>query len=872
MSSNDSDEKSEETDLSNYSIEASNPPPQIHHMQPPPLMPPYPHPQFVYAMPMMPKDSNTPDHMQQQLPPMFPPYPMPYPNPPFPFENSFPPGFVPRPFPYPPPMMFMPVPMPMHDANTLHRRSEPSVFPTGNDNKVVSPDVVEPIDLVMLTSPSTSSTIEAFDVKIEQTSKVPESVQVNEQATAKADDAEDEEIMQSRVLRLRLKNKKDKTAKNESNPHPTAVVDNPKKSPKEKPVDRARIRDIADTEANGAHSSLDNSTSIDVKSTTSKTSTAATSSTESKSKALLSFLKSSPAPARPESAPTTEAETEVKPVMILKRDKAPANALAVDTAVAAVDIAVDTKETIVTATDSATSPTSSSKKSEKRRRNKAKDLNYDTASATSSNAQALKPQLTSTAKTQAKFAESKVAESKAAEPVPAAAEPVAAVNRSHQLRTTRNQSGKLVIMSSASNLFRPNQGMTVLWELPQSVIHATGSEKANLVIGLTRYGSAINLPCIIAKQIGRPTESFLDSKSGQVCVRGKISFFAPRSAGRFVYRLFDQSSTEKSRATLATSSDYFVELDEPNLDLSLKFIHELFVDKKDKNSSFKAVVQFTSFIDGIRPFSLGRGPRTADRMRKIIMCINLAIESLIEHGKVLDAALQLQESSSSSTPQQQQQSLTGVSIARKIHVETFGLFVALDRNKIIRDSLPVDEISTINNIMACYCKLLQRFFSSMETLQHARKISFSFIPASPSIQVSNIVIENLNTAIIQKISSLIPSVDFEYLREGIRRRIHDLIAQSSLVPPGTTVELYGSSKNNFGNSSSDVDMCILFSSGYSERFATTPEDRGKLMESIGNHLIASNMLDVQIIATARIPVVNFRDPVTGNLINHPVCC
>lgn len=558
-------------------------------------------------------------------------------------------------------------------------------------------------------------------------------------------------------------------------------------------------------------------------------------SSDSKSKALLSFLKSSPAPVRPDFQ-DAKVDNEAKPktsITILKRE--------------AESVTITSGETIASrelAVNEATAAPAV-KKAEKRRKNKTKGDN-------SSSPKPLTNEPVS--KEHVSTVISQEVQVKVANAEVNTVEPIQTVNRSHQLRTTRNQIGKLIITPSTSNAFRPNQGMTVTWELPETFINSADSGKVNLVIGLSRFGSAINSPCIIAKQIGRFFESFTDSL-GQLFVRGKISFYAPRSAGRFAYRLFDQSSTEKSRITLATSSDYFVELDEPNLDFSLKFVHDLFEDKKEKNSPFKAVSQFTTLIESIRPFSLGRGPRAADRINKVIACIDLAIQSLIEHGKILDAALEIQ-------PNSTQQSPTGITVARKIHLETFSLFTAVNRNRVIKDCLPKDQISAINNIMSCYCKLLQRFFSSMETLQNSRKLFFLFHPASSSIQLSNIVIENLNSAIIAKISSLIPSVDFEYVREGIRRRIHDLILQSNLVPPGTTIELYGSSKNNFGNSSSDVDMCILFPPGYSEKYAT-PEDRGKLMEVIGNHLIASNMLDVQIIATARIPVVNFRDPVTG---------
>lgn len=208
MSSNDSEEKSvqDEVDVVDSVIDASNSP-QVPTLFPPPM--PRFHPSFMYPMPMPRSDVNSTEPLQQQLHPMFPPFPIPYPGSPFSFENSaFPPaGFVPGPYPQYPPMMFVPVPMPFHDATNRHLRPDSVAPPILSENVVSTPDTVKPIDLDLLTSPSTSSSVEGFDAKMVPINSVDSSTQADDLKVSNDEDPNDEEMMQSRVLRLRLKRK-----------------------------------------------------------------------------------------------------------------------------------------------------------------------------------------------------------------------------------------------------------------------------------------------------------------------------------------------------------------------------------------------------------------------------------------------------------------------------------------------------------------------------------------------------------------------------------------------------------------------------------------------------------------------------------------
>ena len=87
-------------------------------------------------------------------------------------------------------------------------------------------------------------------------------------------------------------------------------------------------------------------------------------------------------------------------------------------------------------------------------------------------------------------------------------------------------------------------------------------------------GSFSNSPCIVSKSIGRNrqhvvvgSQTFASGHDSSYCDSittwlrvlatiiniGSLTFHAPKAAGPFVFRLFDQASKESSSLTLATS-------------------------------------------------------------------------------------------------------------------------------------------------------------------------------------------------------------------------------------------------------------------------------------------------------------------------------
>lgn len=75
--------------------------------------------------------------------------------------------------------------------------------------------------------------------------------------------------------------------------------------------------------------------------------------------------------------------------------------------------------------------------------------------------------------------------------------------------------------------------------------------------------------------------------------------------------------------------------------------------------------------------------------------------------------------------------------------------------------------------------------------------------------------------------------------------------------------------NNFGSEGSDIDMCLVLPSGAAP---ATSEEKVKLIERLGEALTATGMKDVHTRSTARIPIVQFKEPLTGKPIIDFVLC
>jgi terminal uridylyltransferase len=212
--------------------------------------------------------------------------------------------------------------------------------------------------------------------------------------------------------------------------------------------------------------------------------------------------------------------------------------------------------------------------------------------------------------------------------------------------------------------------------------------------------------------------------------------------------------------------------------------------------------------------------------------------------------------------------------AQKMHMTTYDCLIALRSNKIAMGMLTAEQRSGVHSVIGLYCPLLSRFFKSFSDLQKAciKEIGFEPAPLDPSFRSlcfqpdrelnlrSRAVLQDLTRAIATVARQLIPPPSFATEREEIRHRLQQLMRASGVVPITCSLVLFGSSKNNFGAAGADLDMCLQYQHG---EVLPVGEERSRVIEALGEVMAREGMVDVQARSTARIPIVLFKDCVTG---------
>ena len=113
---------------------------------------------------------------------------------------------------------------------------------------------------------------------------------------------------------------------------------------------------------------------------------------------------------------------------------------------------------------------------------------------------------------------------------------------------------------------------------------------------------------------------------------GRIPFHAPKAAGPFVYRLFDQSSKEKMLVTLGTSPLFAVRIFDFEVTSNLRFCFEAFEDK----CHMKGVTQLQSIITGM--CNSGKATRKDDPRALLQSCVKSVLEMALQGVAMLDGA------------------------------------------------------------------------------------------------------------------------------------------------------------------------------------------------------------------------------------------
>lgn len=216
--------------------------------------------------------------------------------------------------------------------------------------------------------------------------------------------------------------------------------------------------------------------------------------------------------------------------------------------------------------------------------------------------------------------------------------------------------------------------------------------------------------------------------------------------------------------------------------------------------------------------------------------------------------------------------------ALRIHLEAYETIVTIMESRVLWNMLPETTRSVLALQEHLYCPHLQRCFTSENERKQCRlkEYGFDFTDSMSSTNTNSTITTRLNnnnnteenTILIWKtvnkcinelIPTLLPNSNFQLLRETAAGQLQLSLLTENAIPIGTEVALFGSSANSFGSDGADLDMTLLFPASVQ----ITAEDKPIVIERLGAVLSKFGMSDVSVRATARIPIVQFKDPLHG---------
>lgn len=427
-------------------------------------------------------------------------------------------------------------------------------------------------------------------------------------------------------------------------------------------------------------------------------------------------------------------------------------------------------------------------------------------------------------------------------------------------------------VSRLNHVMQPSTNMCVHWQMPQEDFHTLMNKTSTaLVIGLVRYGSYTNSPCFVSKQIERRPKLVRDEE-GQAIYVGHVVFHAPKSAGQFVYRMFDESSKDSALTTLATSPMFTVDLADFYVNTNLRHILEALSEK----SKVKGISQMPAVIRGIR--NGGRNDRASGSSEQMMTeCFQIVLKAIIDAIPAIEmwkerrraAALEEKETGKESalaTGKEAEEGKAGFKQAMRVQGESFEAISAVLECRAPYSLLSEHMRDVVARQQSLWCPHLQRYFRDAEHMQQYRIEEIGFNVALDGTHfraadgdVVREAVGRINASIEQLLPKLLPRADFQVTRENAVAQLQRALLTENAVPPGTEVALYGSSNNSFGSDGADMDMTLIFPPGVN----LTPEDKPIVIERLGEVLTRIGMSSVTTRATARIPIVQFKDPLNS---------
>jgi len=485
-------------------------------------------------------------------------------------------------------------------------------------------------------------------------------------------------------------------------------------------------------------------------------------------------------------------------------------------------------------------------------------------------------------------------------------------------RLTKNQSGSVQIfvakqqhggggrrfefipLSHFGNRVGLNQQLNVSWSLPDSALvnskageySATGSmSEKELSIGLFRLGTPNNTNSVVTKRLSKGKTS------------GRIDFFAPKMPGPHVFRIFDNSSKDASIDTLCTSATVTVVAMDDDINTVYTRIKDAFRD--DKTGLAMNMIQVMAENCGYTENARNRGSHAASlhsicvsllkAISKAVVDLDTLNTSLAEAQAEAEAARAAEGGATAAASEEATLGSASAGAAtvggsapkdgklkdiyqqlyhtQRFHTEGFDAVNAVQGNHFLMALLRGYEenehqaprvLSEMARSTASFSSLLQRFFLSPEAVERAHRNECRFRPTgySPTAQYRYVSIphmELLQSEIVNNFRTAAQTAETATLKEVIRAKIEALLRAEFVIDLSTSLGVFGSSRNNFGSNTADLDMCLQFGSPAAHDQA----EKGILITRIGECLGEHGYEIVQIRDTARIPIVHFTDVASG---------
>ncbi|CAM9334675.1 unnamed protein product [Chrysoparadoxa australica] len=454
----------------------------------------------------------------------------------------------------------------------------------------------------------------------------------------------------------------------------------------------------------------------------------------------------------------------------------------------------------------------------------------------------------------------------------------------HVKRVSGSQVGRLQVVGNDSRAssgggcmaVKPKSSISVRFELPAACVEGAGLRRARdaqpqvLMVGLYRIGVGSNKNAIIAKRAfdrgrGPRTTTFNT-------VEGSVPFFAPKSVGRFVFRMFDDNAPIE---TLATTRPWIVDAQGRDVEQSIKFVMGQ-LSASDGKGSMGAIAQLTHVLSHLQVLPQQR------HLAQVAYAVWEAVQAAHHMVEKEDANMDGKESAADRRCDRSSASMQPI---RSLHGAVWGVYSSIVTNpkvhkepktflisvpsllKPIAMPFPASllQAQTLLRVpkawQQLYCPFEEKFFPSYEKLSSHWISLCGFRPLANQLrELSPGMLESLSEQVEAVMPHLLPGPEFHTRRESVRAALLDIIVgQGHEVPAGTRLEIFGSSRNGFGSASADLDMCLVFPSSTDKAL----KESGELIEDIAEKLEAAGMHEVDSRPTARMPIVLFKEPGSG---------